>query len=265
MEEPKRFLRYVLPGLGFCIEFFFFLWLLRPCQMIDFMSGQFSKEHGFGFAIAIFIGSGGLGFVLANLYHALLWCRFRDRAKVSLWTIDHRQAIEDARNERILCLIRQDAQRRYPVEKKNLSREDAWRVLTAVWHARMGSSALLESANSRTDSLTSIVHGLGTLLVGTVIAGIGAFFVSWYIPPDTSCFPGATPLLFRWLAEPLWMRILGFLLFAGILFLAQRFAFGVAVGHAQNVIEMVFLEDLRNVKQKTGQPFAWRVRPVPPL
>jgi hypothetical protein len=225
------------------------------------MSDQFSHEKGFGFAVTIFVGSGGLGFILANLYHALLWCRLLDHPKLCSHTIDHRQAIGEARSERILCLVRQEDQRRYPVEMNQLSRKEAWRVLTALWHARIGSSNMLDRANARTDSLTSIVHGLGTLLMGTLIAAIASFFVSAYIAPETFCLPDSTPWFFRSLAESTMGRFLAFVVLAAFLVLAQRSAFRVAVGHAQGVIEMVFLEDLRDERLKKGRPVMWWVRP----
>jgi len=266
MDEPKRFVRYVLPGLAATLELCLLLFILEPCWMFNFVSSQFSKEKGLGVALAVLVASGGLGFMLANLYYAVLWCPLFNLRWFSSCAIDHRRAVCEADAEGIICLVQQTAEEKYRgveirVEPGRISRKEAWRIVTALWHARIGSSVMLKKANARTDTLTSAVHGLGTLLLGTAIAAGTVFVVSHYVPPSTSCLPGSTLGLFRTLAESPCARLVAFVVVALVLFLAQLYAFRIAVGHAQGVIEMIFLEDLRNEKVKKGQPVIWRVRP----
>ncbi len=255
MEDARRFLRFVLPGLAFTLEMILFLWILRPSQVTCFMNTHFTKDVGLGPAVAIFVGSGGLGFFLSSLYHAVYWFPFLDGPRFSRFVIDHRRAIQEARAEGILHLVAQKQRVEQGPERdlteaevSAISRLHAWQIITALWHARIGRSPRLEKANPRTGSLASILHGVGTLTVGTAL--ILLLFIALFVVYDST----------SWLQTPP-VRLLVFLVVWVFLVGVQVSAFRVAANHAQRTIEVILLEDLRMETHSAGYAPVWRVRP----
>ena len=219
MDEAKRFLRFVLPGLAVVLEFGLFLSILRPSQVARFLSEHMQSIGGIGTALTLFVGSGGLGFILSSLYHSISWGPFS-----GYLAINHKRMIEDAVRNNSLRLIEQGTGER--VQPDRISRRDAWRIATAVWHGRLGRSDRLRGANARTDSLTSIVHGVGTLTTGTILVVCLSLYMHLTTPVHCSS---------------VWV-------FWGLLVLlpiSQSVAYWVAVGHAQRVIDMILFEELR--------------------
>jgi hypothetical protein len=224
MDEAKRFFRFILPGLSSLVEFNFFAWLLLPTQWGDSIARNRDQMKDLGTVVGLLIGSGGVGFILSNIYHAISWgvCR-------GCCTLNHRRLIRRASAGRLLRLFSQDGGAEVSV--CSISRVDAWRIATAIWHARVKTSTRLEGANARADTLTSIVHGLGTLLVGTVAAsGISV----WLGYDSAKTF---SILAFR--------EHRAFLIGVGLLVITQSLAFFVAVKHADRVIDMILFEELR--------------------
>jgi len=72
MEEARRFLRYVIPGLLFFIEISLYLFFSAHRQFISAL-----KELGkdLAFPVSLFLASGGIGFLLGVLYHSLYWTK----------------------------------------------------------------------------------------------------------------------------------------------------------------------------------------------
>src|SRR3970040_1571748 len=69
-EEGIRFFRYVLPGLVFFIETLLFAYIILPEQTVCFLNDHFQE---LGAAAAVFLASGGLGFIFASIHHFVHW------------------------------------------------------------------------------------------------------------------------------------------------------------------------------------------------
>lgn len=245
MDDARRFLRFVLPGLGSVVQFLFFLWVLRPSQLAHFlMDTQFTEKSGLGLAVAVFVASGGLGFILSTLYHFIYWLPLFDR-----FAINHRQVLIEADKAHILTLVnpkKANPHEEEPLDTNKLSRADAWRISTALWFGRIGESKRLEGALARTDTLTSILHSLGTLIFGTIVSTLGGLAVAAY-------------LVLREPSPVTYLRIIAFFLVWIFLLVAQCCSFQNAVRHTQRVIDMILFEDLRRSKEETKQALVWRV------
>lgn len=72
MDEAKRFLRYVTPGLVFLTETLILLWLIEPNVTYTILK-DLSKESGVGLAIATLLASGGVGFMFSVVHHHIHW------------------------------------------------------------------------------------------------------------------------------------------------------------------------------------------------
>lgn len=60
MDEARRFLRYVIPGVAFIVQTLLILWILIPDWTLD-MIAKLRADTGIGIVIAALFGSGGLG------------------------------------------------------------------------------------------------------------------------------------------------------------------------------------------------------------
>lgn len=166
MNEARRFLRYVIPGLIFAIQIVVLLWLLRPGWIREVYSHELKKESGIALVFAALLASGGLGTIFSTIHHS--WhrrkkCRF----------MDHREVINRLEAEDILGLKGQSSET--DKTKTPLTRDQAWSILVALWHERVESNPLIKTANERTEELVDLLHSMGTNRVAAVAAAVVAF------------------------------------------------------------------------------------------
>jgi hypothetical protein len=69
MDEARRFLRYVTPGLTFAVQALLLLFIVNPPWTLDRI-GELKKDAGAGLAFALFLASGGIGYLLSCSPHA---------------------------------------------------------------------------------------------------------------------------------------------------------------------------------------------------
>ena len=72
MDEARRFLRYVTPGLVFAVQALLLLFIINPAWTTTQLLGQ-TKDAGAGLAVALFLASGGLGYLFSVVHHRLHW------------------------------------------------------------------------------------------------------------------------------------------------------------------------------------------------
>ena len=167
MDEARRFLRYVTPGLAFLVELLLLCWVLRP----EFVEGRVSDlkdDAGLGLALLTIVGSGGLGFLFGAIHHQLHWSRFA--------VVDHRDFIRRARSRGMLRLI--DSRNGEPVsDKVEPTRVEAWSIVTAVWHERVEDSLLLKGGEARASTLVDLMHSMGSARVASFVALVGSLLL----------------------------------------------------------------------------------------
>ncbi|MBW2741707.1 MAG: hypothetical protein JRE64_23335 [Deltaproteobacteria bacterium] len=160
MEEARRFLRYVIPGLLLFIEVSIYLFFSAHAQFISSLR-KWGKD--LAFPVTIFLASGGVGFLLGVVYHSIYWTKgFRALA------VNHVPLIQDCVERGWLKLTHRGDGSKLDISK--LTQSGAWRVVTAYWHERRECSERIKAANARTDSLTDIMHGLGATFVGSLFS-----------------------------------------------------------------------------------------------
>ncbi len=163
MDEVKRFVRYVIPGIVFIILVFLFFYLSDTTMVINLLKSE-AMKNTIGLVLAVFLGSGGLGFILANIYHTIYWTLNR-------LAINH------------LPLFRETPPgfRSIDIEGNpisNLTRREAWTIITQYCHSEIkkDSGKDIEGMCLITDRLVDITHGLGAALVATFLS-----FPTWYL------------------------------------------------------------------------------------
>lgn len=169
MDEARRFLRYVIPGLVLIIEVSLYSWVsidlfFADKKFFEELKNLFLKNN-IAAPISAFLASGGAGFLLGVIYYTAYWPILK---RFSLG-VDHTELINDAINRGWLKLRKREKDDTF-VNADKLNIFGAWRIVTSLWHERKESSEKIKAANPRIDSLTDIMHGSGTMFIGSIIA-----------------------------------------------------------------------------------------------
>lgn len=176
MEETKKFLRYVIPGLIFVVELIFILGVLLFFTDIDsfkfYGEKVFDLGGGLGAAVTFFLLSGGLGAVFAGFYHYLISIPLFDR-----FHVDYSPLLEHSDNKIILKLW--NGKETAPNQLKKLGQ---WRALTSFWNIRLDKSELFQKSQRRCETLHDIAHGLGAQLAGSCLIAILVALFDWHHP-----------------------------------------------------------------------------------
>ena len=180
MDEARRFLRYVTPGLVFITETLILLWIIEPDFTQDIILKGFKKDSSLGLVVATILGSGGVGYMFSVLHH---WCHWRRKNGV----IDHREFVNSLRARGIIELRDRNSGAIIDLYgKPPLTRFQTWSILTGLWHERMaGKNSIIKAADPRATSLTDLAHSVGTARVSAVAASLVAFLILW--PNTTHC------------------------------------------------------------------------------
>lgn len=234
MDEARRFLRYLTPGLVFVIEALALLAVSNGGglkadleQLLSDETVSALLETGGLFAfVSLLVLSGGLGTIFSHIHHALHWTIWRslgigahhqllsthgvcDEDNRMQPVADMAELIEDARTRREApepapeSLFRQLAWRFRQgirdVSKRlrggNPSAHAEWVAVTTLWYVRREDANAIKGADARAASLSDLVHGSGTSLVAS-LAAVAVWAAAVRASADVS-------LRGAWLALPL--------------------------------------------------------------
>jgi hypothetical protein len=237
MDEARRFLRYVIPGVAFIVQTLLILWILIPDWTLNIIA-KLRADTGIGIVIAALFGSGGIGFIFSTVHHVILWqCRSR-------WftgPLDHRGLIDRLRSRNVLCLLDPQNGVALPASLKP-DRFEAWAIVAALWHERIATSKWvskkIKSAEPRSDSLANLVHSLGAARVASIVAVILAFAIftrNYELPFET------------------WRFIITGVIVLALLYFYQT-AYWQAGLAAQRVVEQVLTDALVDEFKASGRP-----------
>jgi hypothetical protein len=166
MDEEQRFLRYVFPGLGAVLAAIGAISLVN-CRFWMWLSSASTTDW-----LGVVVGSGGAGFLLAQIYFAFPYARVDH----SGWLDRNRQSL-DKRRELGDCL---------GPESRTLSRAQAWRVTHYLWEEYVAhANPALNAAVSR--------HASRMSAVGTAIVGFLLGFATWIVVLAGAGAPGPAP------------------------------------------------------------------------
>ena len=166
MDEARRFLRYVTPGLSFVVQTILFLWILLPAETQNVIK-ELRNDSGIGIAFAALLASGGVGYLFSMIHH--ICHRLHG-------PVDHSDLIDRLRRQDVLCLLDARSGKEIPKNDKP-SRLDAWEMVAALWHERLGKNKTIKGADPRATSLSDLVHSTGTARVASALAWITALLI----------------------------------------------------------------------------------------
>jgi len=165
MEDARRFLRYVIPGLVLATVAGVLLFLILPSWVVTRVPRALAGSAGIGVVLAGLLASGGLGYILSTIHHSLLWSGNNGAP-------DYRSTIVDLVEAKALELRATAGALLSPA---GLSRRDAWVIVTALWHERTQDSPSLTAGEVKVAALADLVHSTGTAWVASVFGSIIVF------------------------------------------------------------------------------------------
>jgi hypothetical protein len=240
MDEARRFLRYVIPGLSFVVQTILLLWGLVP-DWTQGMVAELRTDKGIGIVIAALFGSGGLGFIFSTVHHAILW---QCRKRWLIGPVDHRDLIDRLRSRNLLSLLDAQSGNVLPLNRRP-DRFEAWAIFASLWHERIApskwTSKKIKSAEPRADSLANLVHSLGAARIASLVAVILAFVITARISEysserwDQACF------------------VITIVVAASLLCLHQIAYWKIGLA-AQRVVEQVLTDALVDEATASGKP-----------
>jgi len=156
MDEARRFLRYVLPGLVILLQIVFILFLNGDLE-------QLNHYTDFGTAVIAFLTSGIIGFLFSNLYYIIHWEFYLPSKALS--KLDFIRVIQENKE------LFKDHQ-----ENEPRSQREAWPILNVFFTMNYGEK--LQYFERKTESISNILAGIGTTTV-IIICGlfVGSFFL----------------------------------------------------------------------------------------
>ena len=183
MDEARRFLRYVTPGLTFAVQALLLLFIVNPQWTLDRI-GELKEDAGAGLAFALFLASGGIGYLLSvvhhTLHHTLHDCkRYRLLRWLPLnWTrrwltvVDHTKVINELLDADLLDVLKFDRGTIVKIDRTTdeIDRTTAWVMVTAVWKENLKDDSRIHSADACATGLTDITHSAGAARIGAIFA-----------------------------------------------------------------------------------------------
>lgn len=225
MDDTRRFLRYITPGLLFGFELPLFLGVLFPRWTRDQLA-SLTDEAGLGLVLTALLATGGLGFLFSVLHHAWHW---RGDGVVNHRTL----VVRLVANNVIQIHDPRHHERTFKEEevRRDLDRQTAWIIVSSLWFPRLGSDKLISGAEAKTSALTDLMHALGTARVATIAAILAAMVIAAL---------GGTPDLEAGIPMALMLTI-------AVLLLAVQWASYRRLGvFAQRVIDEILTDALTN-------------------
>jgi len=167
MDEASRFIRYVIPGLVSLLVIVLFLVILVPGVVFGMLSKLGEGGRPFAAILMVFLGSGALGYLHANVYFAG-FCFF------DCLVFDYRHIFRS----------QSPGLRAIDINGKPVtlrSRREAWSIAARFWAYRLrGKEGMgIEPLDKFVGTLVHHVHSLGAAAVGTLFSPFYCLLILW--------------------------------------------------------------------------------------
>lgn len=173
MSEAWKSFRYTLPGLAAILPFLMALTICQSDWYPDMWKTLVASNVdilGFGSIVIVFLTSGALGFLFTNIYWALYWCPGINRALA----INHCPFFRRMRNIVEVRRVTSGGDGKTAPINDDLSRIEAWRILTQYWHSLkvQKTDGCVAGVDGMQTRLTNVTHTLGGAVLGSFLSYI---------------------------------------------------------------------------------------------
>jgi hypothetical protein len=185
MNEAKRFMRYVLPGLAFVVELAIACWLSKVIEVPKELPANVGPW--LGLTLGVLFSSGALGYIFSTIYFTVT--PLIDYSN-SLLTI--------SRYCEHILILKPDRKMLPPSETKELTRRDKMIVVNQIWHWLRGHDKGMQAIEQYNERVSDTMHGVGA----TFVATLAALVVWGYM---VCAYP--TSVLLAWPIFAIWLAL----------------------------------------------------------
>ena len=193
MNDIRRFIRYILPGLAYAIQLIIALSISDWNNFPEFLKISGRKET-VSFILIGFLASGGLGYIFSLIYYGLYW--FGPIA--NKFAINHVSVFQNL-NE----YIELKDPLGNTISTDTLTKKRAWAILTRFWFSRYEDNNCLKGLTTTTERMSNIVHGIGTTIIASLLSIFSWLIIHYYFSQGACFFTFLSPigiiLLVSWL------------------------------------------------------------------
>ncbi|MFH1976501.1 MAG: hypothetical protein ABIJ52_13260 [Pseudomonadota bacterium] len=164
MNETRRFLRYITPGVLFGFLILLFLWIAVPGWTISILKSYIAaKEKSITIIIGSLFISGALGYLFATMHH---WCHWY--LPIDKNVINHTEQIKKLREKGFIPPI--------TCVQPN-PRLEALTIVSILWFERLGDSSPVGNSENRVAAFSDLAHSAGTARVASACALMAAILL----------------------------------------------------------------------------------------
>lgn len=188
MNEARRFVRYLFPGMMFVFLLSLYLFLSEGDDFLFAVSRAVKGTTNGGGVLqaSVFIlFVSGAGYFFATIYHSITKI---DRLRLP----NHSASLTDARINRWVQVKDRSRPDQAALERR-FSSSEAWSIMSAYYHVRIHKDEF-KNAHNRIESLNDTLHGLGA----SWVAAAFAFFI--WVPVHRSISTRASDCYSYWLS-----------------------------------------------------------------
>ncbi len=154
MQEARRFLRYITPGILFGVLTFFLLWIALPELANEMLKVcLFTKNSSVALAIGSLLASGALGYFFATLHHCCHWYLPIDQN-----VINHTEQIKKLRESGLIPP---------PSQESDNPRIEALTIVSILWFERLQEGGPVSNSENRVAGFSDLAHAAGTARVAS--------------------------------------------------------------------------------------------------
>lgn len=186
MDEARRFLRYILPGLVFPVMLLITL-LISDSDRIICLLEKYSDKQIIGVIGGVFLASGTLGYIFSVIYWARYWLKPRSICKIKIIgdiAIDHKPLLRGLEEGGRIEVVNIFGNR---VDLEGISKREAFVIFSQHWWTSRIENEADKDKFISIDRLADIMHAIGA----TIISILFSYFVwaishSWYLISEPS-------------------------------------------------------------------------------
>jgi hypothetical protein len=157
MNETRRFLRYITPGVLFGFLTLFFSWIALPGWTSSLLKLCVAAQEN---SIAIIIGSlfisGALGYLFATIHHCCHWYLPIDKN-----VINHTEQIKSLREKGFIPPL---------ANTQTNPRIEALTTISVLWFERLEDNSPVGNSENRVAAFSDLTHSAGTARVASTCA-----------------------------------------------------------------------------------------------
>jgi len=154
MQEARRFLRYIIPGILFGVLTFFQLWIATPDLANEMLKTcLFTENSSVALAIGSLLASGALGYLFATLHHCCHWYLPIDQN-----VINHKDQIKNLRKRGLIPS---------PSQEPDNPRLEALTIVSILWFERLQKGGPIGNAEDRVAAYSDLAHSAGTARIAS--------------------------------------------------------------------------------------------------